>query len=649
MLFLSAGVVPAYQDGPQGKPAPGNDTHGDALPPGATRRLGTVRFRHEGGIFAVAVSPDGKAVASLSEDKSVRVWELATGKEQARSPALDWPADLAFVPESKKLAYCTETGVWLWDWAAGQKPELFVKADTYTVQVAPDYSLTNYYAVRKIAFSADGKHLSWADDRGKLRMRDLGTGKDWVCLEGQDWLQRLFSQDGARSVAFSPNGKLLAYAAPDNTVRLWSLANAREVLRLTGHQAEVDTLAFSPDGRVLATGSKDGTLRLWETMTGKERHRLEGHEWCYKVVFSANGQTLATGDGDGVVRVWSLPNYQFLRKVQGPSTGITSLALSPDGRTLIAVGEDEAVRSWEVATGKERGPAAAHRAKIVAAAFGPDGRTVATGSWDRTACVWDTATGNLLFRTPEHEGWMMAMALSPDGKQLATAGRNATIRLWDVGTGKPTALFKQPKDAVNLAFCQGGKTLAAYDESGLVSLLEAATGKLLFTVEVETAVAALVGSPGGNELAILHGEKVAVWDLTARKELWHKKQDGGYSGAVFSPNGKRLAVTRAGLYGAPTTEHIVEYEAATGAEVTHFGSGSGPRAESVAYVGEKWLACGRADGSILLWEVGGAKKPLEWQSKSGTVWALTGSPDGRSLVSGHANSTALLWAVPSGK
>ena len=285
-----------------------------------------------GEVFSVAFSPDSRSVASGCGWPRYRInlWDVMSG--QPKSPSIVYIEEatlsVAFSPDGNTLA----SGSWnktvhLWDVASGQLKAV----------------LTGHSErVNSVAFSPDSSILASGSLDKTVRLWNMVSGQPKAILIGHT--------DNVLSVAFSPDGSTLASGSHDRTVRLWDVASEQPKTVLIEHTFGVSSVAFSPDGSILASGSGD-TVHLWDVASGQRKTVPTGHSDSVRsIMFSPDGSTLASASDDRTVRLWDMASGQLIAVLIGHTDRVTSVAFSPDGSTLASGGdrEDRTVILWDL-------------------------------------------------------------------------------------------------------------------------------------------------------------------------------------------------------------------------------------------------------------------------------------------------------------
>jgi uncharacterized protein (TIGR03067 family) len=298
--------------------------------------------------------------------------------------------------------------------------------------------------VRSVAFAPDGKTLATASFDQTVKLWDLPSGKDRATLEGHT--------DKVNCVVFSPDGKTLATAGLDGIVKLWDVATAKELATLKGHQGWVTAAAFTPDGKTLASASTDRTIKIWQIATQSEQATLQGHTAeVESVSFSPDGKTLASGSWDGNVRLWDTATWKQQTSLPAHAQMVTGVTFTPDSKILVtAAGPDRVIKLWDMGTGKLLDDTMQQPQWLRSLAISPDGKTLATTCLDGRAYLWDRDARRNFDTLQAHRGQAWNVAFSPDGKTLASAGHQQTVKLWDIRPGPRQLAFDDFQQEFNL-------------------------------------------------------------------------------------------------------------------------------------------------------------------------------------------------------
>jgi WD40 repeat protein/cytoskeletal protein RodZ len=501
--------------------------------------------------------------------------------------------------------------------------------------------------INSVVFSPDGKTLASASADKTIKLWHRDTGKVISTLEGHG--------NQVNSVVFSPDGKTLASASRDQTIKLWHRDTGKLISTLEGHGSWVYSVVFSPDGKTLASASADKTIKLWHRDTGKlistlpsERYAKEGHgSWVYSVVFSPDGKTLASASGDKTIKLWHRDTGKLISTLEGHDHWVESVVFSPDGKTLASASGDKTIKLWHRDTGKLISTLEGHGDWVWSVVFSPDGKTLASASRDKTIKLWHRDTGKLISTLEGHGYSVYSVVFSPDGKTLASASVDKTIQLWHRDTGKLISTLEGHGYSVySVVFSPDGKTLASASVDKTIQLWNRDTGKLIFTLPSEryakeghgSSINSVVFSPDGKTLASASVDKtIQLWDRDTGKLISTLEGHGSsVNSVVFSPDGKTLA-------SASGDKTIKLWHRDTGKLIFTL-EGHDHWVESVVFSPDgKTLASASSDETIKLWHRDTGKLISTLEGHGHSVRSVVFSPDGKTLASASSDTTIKLW------
>jgi WD40 repeat protein len=403
---------------------------------------------HSDKVHGMAVSPDGKRIVSGSVDKTVKVWDTATGAELMTLRGHD-------------------------DW------------------------------VGSVAFSPDGKRIISGSGDNTIKGSGDNTIKVWDAANGEEVMTLRGHEGPVRGLAFSPDGERIASGSWDKTIKVWDAANGDELMTIRGHERIIGPVSFSPDGRRIVSGSMDWTIeieeepwnqtiKVWDAATGAEVMTLRGHfGWILSIAFSPDGERIVSGSSDKTVKVWDAATGAEIMTLRGHKLGVADVAFSPDGKRIVSGSNDGTIKVWDVSTGTELITLIGHEKNVCSVAFSPDGMHIISSSEDKTIKVWDTAIRAEAVTLSGHKGWVLSVAFSPDGKQLISGGGQGdeTIKVWNVETGvEQMTLRGHDNWVIGASFSPDGKRIISGSFAGTVKVWDSATGAELMTLDRKSVV-----------------------------------------------------------------------------------------------------------------------------------------------------------------
>lgn len=556
---------------------------------------------HERSVRSIAFHPHGHYLASGSNDCTIRLWNIHVDQPlQQQSPKdwespedwvppKDWVRSVAFSPDGKMLATASDDyRIQLWT----------VKFDqNMALQIQPLKILKYSHAarIRSVAFNPDGRILASGSDDKTIKLWDVSDPENSILtsLEGhQNWVRSVaFSPvspilasssddktvklwdvsdpknskwlmnlegngkehtDRIRSVTFSPDGKILASGSDDCTIKFWNMATHQLEATLgrgsKRHIGRIQSVAFSPDGRVLASGNDNQLLELWNTQTYQPIKVFQGHtEAICSIIFTDN-TTLISGGNDRTIRIWNIEQAECIHSLMGHSSGINTLA--SNGKILVSGGDDCTIRIWSLETG-ECLQTVLLDDWVRSVAFSPDGKILAVAGDDKLIRFWQIEAGSVpISGKPKirkgHTHWIRAIAFSADGKQLASGGDDQTIWLWDVDSSESRQVKKEHKHRIrSLSFSPVEPILASGGDDATIRLWNSGESykSPLENHPNMSGVKSVVFSPDGKTLASGSDDAIVrLWNIeTGSFTALPRVHNRGIRSVAFSPDGQVLA------------------------------------------------------------------------------------------------------------
>ncbi|BAY50428.1 WD-40 repeat-containing protein (plasmid) [Scytonema sp. HK-05] len=524
-------------------------------------------------------------------------------------------------------------------WQADLRNVKLHDVNFHSANLAKSVFAETFGGVLSVAFSPDGKLLALGDTNGEIRLYQVSDWKQFLSCKGHtNWVV---------SLAFSPDGRTLASGSTDFTVKLWDVSTGQCLQSLQEHDDEVWSIAFSPDGDTLVSGSDDQTIKLWSVQTGECKRIFQGHtSWVCSVAFSKDGQTLVSGGDDHTVRLWDINTGECLKTFRGHCDGIRSITFSPDGKMLASGSEDQTVKLWDVSNGECFKTLQGHSNEVYSVSFSSQSDILASGSFDSSVRLWSVSTGECLKTFHGHSSWVYSVAFSPQGELVASGSYDQTVRLWSVSTGECLKMFQgYTHQVLSVAFSPDGQTLASGCHDSSVRLWDVSEGKCLKTFQGHgAAIQSVAFSPNGQTLASGSDDRTArLWDVNTGQVLQtFQGHHAAIRSVAFSPDGQTLA-------SGSEDQTVRLWDVNTG-QALRTCHGHTAQIWSVAFSPQRMMLVSSAlEQTLKLWDVTTAECFKILEGHTGWVWSVAFSPDGELLASTSADRTLRLWSASTGE
>jgi WD40 repeat protein/DNA-binding SARP family transcriptional activator len=466
------------------------------------------------------------------------------------------------------------------------------------------------------------------------------------------------------TIAFSPDGKLLASAGGDKVIKVWDSSNGQLLHEMHGHTATVLDVEFSPDGKIIASSSEDESVKIWGAANGQLLMTLEnraGITWA--VHFSPDGGSMLTTDEDGAVRLWNVDSGEESLKLSGHSGVVLDATFSPDNPWLATAGEDGTAILWDLRNGRQMLSIQVGQS-IFSIAFSPDGTRLVTGDNSGAVRIWDARTGQGILTIAGHNTMIKRVAFSPDGLYMVTASQDGITKIWDVGSREELyALHANAGAVYDAAFspeCVGppqalfewcGPRLATANRDGTVKIWDV-TPRGSSELMVLPGFDGHAVEPERIYTSFISGSEVLgqTWDAASQPpgELLSKTIFSGFpapvaTGCLGRDHLRMATITQDGfaqVWDTITGELVITF-AMTSHKATINKADLSPD--------NQWLATASDDGTVRVWDTAGGEEVLSLSGHEEYVWDVTFSSDGELLATSGSDGTTRIWDAKSGE
>lgn len=484
-------------------------------------------------------------------------------------------------------------------------------------------------AVRSVIFSPDGKMIATASEDNTVRVWNI-NGREIRKFTGNN---QVF-----RSVNFSPDGKNIAATSADNTIKIWSI-NGQELITFKGQDSQdnfMSGVCFIPDSKLIAASNLDNSVKLLH-IDGQEIKTLKGHkDSVWSISCSPDGKNIVTADLGGVLIIWST-NGEEIKTFRASNQSIFGVSFSPDSQLIATAGGDSAVKLWNL-DGQEIKTIGKHDNYVISVNFSPDGKILASTSADKTVKLW-SLDGRKLKTLKGHNNSVFSSNFSPDNKIIASASADNTVKLWNLDNQEPRTLIGHNDSLWGVSFSPDGKIIASAGDDQTIKLWNF-DGQLITSINTNinnkwNRIWTVNFSPDGQIIATANSDKtIKFWNLNGQNIKIFQGHKDQVTDISFSSDGQTLV--------SASYDGTIKLWNINGQELRTF-SGYGGKIRSVNFSpNHKTIISGHNDGTIKLWNLKGENLKT-FKGHNSYITNVNFSPDNQIIASASQDKTIKLW------
>ncbi len=563
---------------------------------------------HYGMVTSIAVTPDAKHIISGSFDKTIKVWDLESGKDiLTLSGHADWVSSVTITPDAKNIiSGSSDKTIKVWDSESGKEIR----------------TLSGHGGmVSSVAVTPDAKHIVSGSSDKTIKVWDLESGKQIRTLQGHtSWVY---------SVAVTQDVKHIISGSSDKTIKVWDLESGAQIHTFKGHAGLVYSVAVTQDSKHIISGSSDKTIKVWDLEFGKQIRTLQGHtSWVYSVAVTQDASHIISGSYDKTIKVWDLESGEQIRTLQGHDGLVTSVVIT-DEKYLISGSDDKTIKVWDLEAGEQNRAFKGHAGLVNSVAVTHDARYLISGSYDKTIKVWDLESGEQIRTLQGHDGFVTSVVVTQDTKHIISCSYDKTIKVWDLESGEQVRTLQgQSELVISVAVTHDARYIISGSIDNTIKVWDLESGEQIRT---------LYGHAGFvNSVVVTHDARyiisgssdktIKVWDLKTGKQIRTFKGHAELVNSVVTHDARHII-------SGSLDKTIKVWDLESGEQIRTLYGHAGLVTSIAVACDARHIISGSYDKTIKVWDLESGKCLSSFTGDSG-VFSIGYSPHDLKIVAG---------------
>ena len=570
-------------------------------------------------VRSVAISPDGKYIVSGSDDYSVKIWEMKSGKLlKILNGHTNWINSVLISNDGKYIFSGSGDGsVNIWEMESGKLLK----------------TLKGENPIGSVGISKDAKYIVTGLENGTLNIWERESGDLVKTLVGD--------KKAVTSIALSNDDKYIVSGSRDRSIKVWERDSGKLVKTLKGHRYDINSVAISNDSKYIVSGSDDRRIKIWEIESGKVIKTLKVYADVNSIVISNDDKYIISGSRDGNIDIWEMESGKLLKTLEGHTALIKSVAISKDGKYIVSSSYDDSMKIWDRESGKVLKTLEGHINFIRSIAISNDSKYIVSGLSEKRIDIWDIESGKPLKILEGHKKWVNSVAISSDAKYIVSGSEDGSIKIWERESGELVKILAGHTQSVtSIALSKDDKYIVSSSGDRSVKIWERESGKLLKSLwHWGMVYSVAISSDDKYVVSGSWNKKIRIWDRESGKRLKTLK---GHTSVVSS-----LAISN-------DTKYIISSSWDGNVTIWDRESGTALKTlkgvESVAISDDsKYIVSSSKDNNIDIWERESGKRLKSLKGHTDIVSSVAISKNSKYIISGSWDGSIKIWNTKSGK